>query len=63
MTEIRDWRLDVGIRFALKFNLIFMDCRLSEIAMSRAMAQLAGGGFGSLPGLKPGRRPGARFSC
>jgi len=29
----------------LEFNLIFMDCRLSEIAMSRAMTKLAGGGF------------------
>jgi hypothetical protein len=28
----------------LEFNLIFMDCRVSEIAMSRAINKLAGGG-------------------
>ena len=46
MTQVRDRGFHVGIRSTLKFNLIFMDCRLSEIAMSRAMTKLAGGGFG-----------------
>src|SRR5215212_2482744 len=45
MTQVRDRECPIGIRFTLEFNVIFIDCRLLEIAVSRAITKLAGGGF------------------